>query len=270
MPPEEQPHISTRVRELVQADPVAAKALWEYLNALQLRRRYDEQRQQREAAWQKDPLWPLISLIESAPFGMQAGHLLAEGSVETRRGYWSLLFIHLAYGSSSEWVNSLIEDIEALPEKKQSHAFLIHGLRHLDDDNLSVLDALPALIIGLEGSLWHTAKREGYTWPSHKNPPGVEKPIKFLWHDEDHLARKFLVERVYGGIGNPYRHGTQEDLGHEQIFHLIVGAAFWLDRHHNTDLRQQRLSRLLTQIYEHVVNDFEANRLKALVLGQQI
>lgn len=118
---------------------------------------------------------------------------------------------------------------------------LKHGLRHLGQREPQ--DAWPPLIIGLEGAFADVAVAQGVAVRSGndvyfadanakpvKKPGGVEDVAKKLGHAAGGSDfGEFLIRKVYGGEGNPFRHGTARDGVRERSICLAVAVVGWLD-----------------------------------------
>jgi hypothetical protein len=122
-----------------------------------------------------------------------------------------------------------------------SRQHLKHGLGHLQ--NHEPINAWPPLIIGLEGAFIdvaidqavavrignhvHLADADGK--PLSKKSPSVEGVAKLLGHGDDTDFGEFLLRQVYGGGGNPFRHGTARDGVRDRTICLAVAVVGWLD-----------------------------------------
>jgi hypothetical protein len=118
---------------------------------------------------------------------------------------------------------------------------LQHGLRHLGEHE--VFDAWPPLIIGLEGAFADVAIAQGIAVRvgNHvhlvdangdalkKKVPSVEGVAALLGHDDNDDFGDFLVRQVYGGEGNPFRHGSAQDGIRDRALCLAVAVIGWLD-----------------------------------------
>lgn len=121
-----------------------------------------------------------------------------------------------------------------------SRQHLQHGLRHLGEHE--VIDAWPPLIIGLEGAFVDVAITQGIAVrvgnhvhlvdangdPVKQKVPSVEGVAALLGHDDDEFG-DFLVRQVYGGEGNPFRHGSAQDGIRDRAICLAVAVIGWLD-----------------------------------------
>jgi len=118
---------------------------------------------------------------------------------------------------------------------------LKHGLAHLRDRN--VFNAWPPLIIGLEGAFIDVAVAQGLAIRDgnhihladengnrlSKKPGGVEDVARKLGIDPTDDFGDFLMKKVYGGEGNPFRHGSAQEGIRERAICLAVATLGWLD-----------------------------------------
>lgn len=132
-----------------------------------------------------------------------------------------------------------LDNAAALSDVPRDH--LKHGLRHLGQKEPQ--DAWPPLIIGLEGAFADVAIEKGVAIRSGndiyfadangkplKRPGGVEDVAKKLGHAAgDSDFGQFLMRKVYGGDGNPFRHGTAREGVRERSISLAVAVVGWLD-----------------------------------------
>jgi hypothetical protein len=66
--------------------------------------------------------------------------------------------------------------------------------------------------------------------PLPKKSPSVEGVAKLLGHGDDTDFGEFLIRQVYGGEGNPFRHGTARDGVRDRTICLAVAVlGGWLD-----------------------------------------
>jgi hypothetical protein len=138
-----------------------------------------------------------------------------------------------------EGASELLLEAEVLTEVPRLH--LLHGLGHLRDRQL--LEAWPPLIIGLEGAFADVAIDEGIAVRDEnhvyladqdgnrldKKLPSVEGVAKLLGHPVETDFGEFLTRRVYGGEGNPFRHGTAREGVRERSICLAIAVIGWLD-----------------------------------------
>jgi hypothetical protein len=137
-------------------------------------------------------------------------------------------------------VGDLLDGAETLSGVSRDH--LKHGLAHLQERQ--PFNAWPPLIIGLEGAFADVAVERGvagrdgneiYLLDADGNrlgagSPSVEKIARELGISPgDTEFGDFLMRRVYGGEGNPFRHGTARDGVPERSLCLAVAVIGWLD-----------------------------------------
>lgn len=137
-------------------------------------------------------------------------------------------------------VCTALDEATVLSDPPRDH--LKHGLRHLQDRD--VLHAWPPLIIGLEGAFADVVIAEGYAVRQGNHVhlldaggnvlperiPSVEGVAKSLGHGSGQSDfGDFLVRHVYGGEGNPFRHGTAQIGIRERTICLAVAVIGWLD-----------------------------------------
>lgn len=165
-------------------------------------------------------------------------------SVHAAPGEASALFDFLedclAHSDLIERVCTALDEASVLSDPSRHH--LEHGLHHVQRGELT--DAWPPLIIGLEGAFADVAVDQGYAarsgnhvylvgedgQPLSQKISSVEGVVKTLGHapNESEFG-EFLVKRVYGGEGNPFRHGTAQGGIRDRTICLTVAVIGWLD-----------------------------------------
>lgn len=132
-----------------------------------------------------------------------------------------------------------LDRAEILGDVPRAH--LKHGLAHLRERD--VFNAWPPLIIGLEGAFIDVAVARGvavrdgnhiYLADDNGNrlsqkPGGVEDVAKKLGIEPADDFGDFLMKKVYGGEGNPFRHGSAREGIRERAICLAVATLGWLD-----------------------------------------
>lgn len=110
------------------------------------------------------------------------------------------------------------------PHQRQ---WLDHGLGHAAAGDW--VQAAPPMLLGLEGALHAAAVGTALVVDrrGHKKIPAAEKLIKDMALGEEYTA--FLVRRVFGGIGNPFRHGRADSGERDQVLFAIIALAGWVD-----------------------------------------
>lgn len=109
---------------------------------------------------------------------------------------------------------------------------LLHGLQHAEDGEF--LHAVPPLMYGLEGAIVSAARdrsvidaeRRLLSRPS-KKLKSVEAIVRAMQLDEE--FRRFLHRRVFGTVGNPFRHGDATEGERRQTLLAIVALSGWVD-----------------------------------------
>lgn len=134
---------------------------------------------------------------------------------------------------------ALLDEAAVLSDVARDH--LEHGLGHLRDRQ--PFHAWPPLIIGLEGAFADVAVEHGIAERDGNDiylldkenqrlsgSPSVEKLAGRLGHSSGETEfGDFLIRRVYGGAGNPFRHGTAREGVRRHSLCLAVGVIGWLD-----------------------------------------
>ena len=110
---------------------------------------------------------------------------------------------------------------------------LQHGLEHAAEGKFG--RALPPLMLGLEGALWSTGRakalidseRRLVVGPKQGREVGsIEQVIKVLPAEEGFST--FAIRRIFGGVGNPVRHGEATEVRRQHVLYLVVAIAGWL------------------------------------------
>lgn len=146
------------------------------------------------------------------------------------------------------FVRELQDAVErcALLERPQRH-HIVHGLDHARRGEW--LDACLPLLNGLEGAFWAAARAHNiidharYRLDQPKDRVhGVEKLFKFLPVAPQYVT--FLRHRVFGGAGDPFRHGDATEGERRQALFAIAALAGWLDEFADTPARYALGSRI--------------------------
>lgn len=155
-------------------------------------------------------------------------------------------------------VAALTQLVDQLPHATASQrAHLRHGLEHLGQREFVL--ALPSLLDGFEGVLWRigvaelviTAERTRIDKPT-RSVDSVEHVVKKLTWVTEHLQR-FVIRCIFGGEGNPYRHGDYEGGERERTLWIFVALTALLDRVSDQPV-QAAIGR---QLEEHLVATIE-------------
>ena len=90
-------------------------------------------------------------------------------------------------------------------------------------------------MLGLEGALWSTGRakalidseRRLVVGPKQGREVGsIEQVIKVLPAEEGFST--FAIRRIFGGVGNPVRHGEATEVRRQHVLYLVVAIAGWL------------------------------------------
>jgi len=197
---------------------------------------FDKQAQRIEREWHEAGFAYLIS-----PLGLTDKLVVSLHVVPGEEGELvDFLEAALADQEFVRQVDELLDGAEMLSDVSRRH--LKHGVEHLGERRS--FDAWPPLIIGLEGAFadaavaWGIAGREGneiYLLDTEgkrlgAGSPSVEKVARQLGLDPRETEfGEFLIRRVYGGEGNPFRHGTARDGVPQHALCLAVAVIGWLD-----------------------------------------
>jgi hypothetical protein len=197
---------------------------------------FDQNAQQVEREWHEAGLAYLIT-----PLGMVEKLVISlHADPWERDALLEFLECALADEEFVDRVTKLLNDADTLSSVAREH--LKHGLAHLRERQ--PFEAWPPLIIGLEGAFADVAVERGvagrdgndiYLLDAEGNrlgarSPSVEKLARELGvSPEDTEFGEFLIRRVYGGKGNPFRHGTARDGVPERSLCLAVAVIGWLD-----------------------------------------
>lgn len=221
--------------------PVVQAAAWTHAHRDQIEsvvkalEQFDRQAEQIEEEWGNVGLGYLV-----APLGIAEQLVLslhaAPGNTED---LFEFLESALADPEFVERTSEALDNATVLSDVSRNH--LKHGLAHFS--LRESMNAWPPLVIGLEGAFVDVATDQGiairqgnhvYFADANGRPAkklsGVEAVAKELGHaDEDSDFGAFLVRKVYGGEGNPFRHGTARDGVRERAICLAVAVLGWLD-----------------------------------------
>lgn len=208
---------------------------------------------------------PILRVVEQLQQFQQFGDAACEEWDQTGLGYLVapldlgeqlVLAFHAAPGDSEalmdfvedaltqpgliERVCTALDEASVLSDSSRDH--LKHGLRHLQ--HREAIHAWPPLIIGLEGAFVdvaiaenHAVRRGNHVYlagpeglPQSRKIPSVEGVAKALGHGREQSDfGDFLSRQVYGGEGNPFRHGTAQEGVREHAICLAIAVIGWLD-----------------------------------------
>ena len=142
---------------------------------------------------------------------------------------------------------------------------LLHGLQHAEDGEF--LHAVAPIMYGLEGAIVSAARdrsvidaeRRLLSRPS-KKLKSVEAIVKEMQLDEE--FRRFLHRRVFGTVGDPFRHGDATEGERRQTLLAIVALSGWVDvfmgkaaRAVLVDLMSERLPALVKGLSRQIPQD---------------
>lgn len=153
----------------------------------------------------------------------------------------------------------MLESLSAVPMPEPHRQQLTEGLRHVSRQDYVL--AVPLLIGPFEGIVHGHARKLGLIEP-HKGKKhrfaeqtgrkgtigGIEDLLWFedLGFDEPFAA--FLKNHVYGGTGDPYRHGFATEGFRQRALMLTVGLLGWLDAVAAPSRRGEALRRVLFEV----------------------
>jgi len=223
------------------SSPVVRAAAWAQQHEAQIRSVLDQIDAFNQLADQIEQQWADAGLgYLVSPLGM-GEHLFLSVYAAPGEADELLDFLEAAMADPTfiQRTSAALDAASVLSDVARQH--LKHGLAHLQQHE--PIDALPPLIIGLEGAFTDVALDEGVAVrvgnhvyladasgePLPKKSPSVEGVAKLLGHGADTDFGDFLIRQVYGGGGNPFRHGTARDGVRDRTICLAVAVLGWLD-----------------------------------------
>lgn len=169
--------------------------------------------------WEDDPLWFLLSV-----FGLNAARRLAGLSrAQVEEALLSALAEVVCEGEYVAALRQVLHDAPYLNEITRQ--WLDHALEHAAEGEW--VQAVPPMLAGLEGALHRAATERALIVARGGKFIGVEALVKQMAVDEDYTS--FLIRRVFGGIGNAFRHGRADSGERDQVLFAIVAVAGWVD-----------------------------------------
>lgn len=136
--------------------------------------------------------------------------------------------------TEEDFASELVSALNSVPHlTSEQRGDLQAGLSHAAQGNFD--RALPPLMMGMEGALWSTGRakelidsdRRIMLGPKKgRKAESIEMVIKVL-PSEDGFST-FAIRRVFGGVGDPVRHGEATGTRREHVLYLIVLMAGWL------------------------------------------
>ena len=170
-------------------------------------------------AWEEDPLWFLLSVFGMGCARRFAG--LTRDEVEQ-----ALLHALADTLTDGDYLPALRHALKTAPHLGEvQRAWLDHGLAHAHAGDWT--QAVPPLLSGLEGALHRAAVQTTLIRDRGGKFMAAEKLVKEMALSDDYTL--FVVRRVFGGIGNAFRHGRADSGERDQTIFAIVALAGWLD-----------------------------------------
>jgi len=179
------------------------------------------------ARWEANALWFLMSSL-----GIGVSRVLSDlPAEEAEEAVLDALDEVVRDGKFTQALGEVIADHAPHLTPVQRH-HLKTFLRHAGEGDW--LTAVPPMMVGLEGA-FHSAARDRklitargtYVGRPNKKVGGPDAVIKLLPVDDDYEV--FMIRRLFGGTGNPHRHGTAEDGERQQVLMGVIGLAGWVD-----------------------------------------
>jgi hypothetical protein len=169
--------------------------------------------------WEADPLWFLLSI-----FGMRAPRQFAGLSRDQVEQALLTALAHVV--CDGEYVDALREVLRDAPHlTRTTHEWLDHALEHAAAGDW--VQAVPPMLLGLEGALHRAAVEKALIIDRGGKFLPAERVVKEMALDEDYAA--FVIRRVFGGIGNAFRHGRADSGERDQVLFAVVALAGWVD-----------------------------------------
>jgi hypothetical protein len=173
--------------------------------------------------WGKDPLWFLL-----APMGT--------------RGTWTLVYLDrdqvraallqaledvVRAGEYIGMLRQAVAEADELTDAEKDH--LDHALEHAQLGEWR--RALAPFYPGYEGAVYQAGLRHQHVTPSRGKIEAAEKLLRRVIGEGEYLL--FVIRHVYGGTGNPHRHGRASTGEREVMLSGIVALAGWIDHFMN-------------------------------------
>jgi len=195
------------------------------------------------ARWEANALWFLMSSV-GIGVSRVLGDLPAE---EVDEAILDALEGVVRDGKFTLALSEVVADHAPHLTRAQRH-HLKTFLRHAGEGDW--LTAVPPMMVGLEGA-FHSAARDRklittqgtFIGRPNKKVGGADAVIKLLPVDDDYAL--FMIRRLFGGTGDPHRHGTAEDGERQQVLMGLVGLAGWVD-----EFMQLKATRVLAREME--------------------
>lgn len=165
---------------------------------------------------------------------LSIGHLYRLSTLEREAVEKTLLAALERIVTEEDFASELVSALDSVPHlTDEQRGDLQDGLRHAAKGNFD--RALPPLLMGVEGALWSTGRAKELIDSERRITSGLKKGrkaksiemvIKALPFEDGFST--FALHRVFGGVGNPVRHGEATGTRREHVLYLIVLMAGWL------------------------------------------
>jgi len=175
--------------------------------------------------WEDSALWFLLALLTAGK---------TRGLVGLSRQEIEQALLQALEGVVTEraFINALQGEVERAPHLTDAQRrHLTHALDHAGAGEW--VDACPPLLSGLEGAFWAAAREIGVITPDRalvhrpsKTATSVEALFKLL--PLPRAYRTFLLHLVFGGGGNPFRHGDAQGGERERVLLGTAALVGWL------------------------------------------
>ncbi|HEV7584849.1 MAG TPA: hypothetical protein VGO14_03620 [Solirubrobacteraceae bacterium] len=194
--------------------PEETRRLWEVAEAF-------------AARMEGTPLWYLLAPLPISHHSTLSA--LEEAAIEAR-----VVDAIEVVVTQSDFTFELASALDSVPYlSREQRGDLQEGLRYVAKGNFD--RAIPPLMMGMEGALWSTGRATELIDADRRITAGqkkgrkaesIEMVIKALPSEEGFST--FAIRRVFGGVGNPVRHGEATGTRREHALYLIVLMAGWL------------------------------------------
>lgn len=178
------------------------------------------------------------------------------------------------YLADAQVLTELDDRLHSASLWRSSRRQLSAGLEHVGNGDYEL--ACPLLFTGLEGAFWKVARDAKVVAPKPSDDHKMVvargtrqgRDVAGLGHLVDGLRGEALIdadlcsyikELVYGGPGNPYRHGNAEDGWQERGLLLVGAVAGWLE-HFGDPADKSLLRGALARCQERIRADNAARR----------
>jgi hypothetical protein len=165
---------------------------------------------------------------------LSAVHLYRLSTLEREAVEEALLAALERIVTEEDFASELVSALNSVPHLTgEQRGDLQAGLGHAAQGNFD--RALPPLMMGMEGALWSTGRAKELIDSDRRITSGLKKGrkaesiemvIKAL-PSEDGFST-FAIRRVFGGVGDPVRHGEATGTRREHVLYVIVLMAGWL------------------------------------------